>query len=324
MWVSFLNFKSRTLYYGIDAKYFRMKVLQFTVPVANEYSVVVQEDKLPYFYNYLHRHKEAQITLILKGCGTLIIGNYTQPFKAGDVYLIGTNQPHIFKSDQSHFANQSALNAHAIHIFFDHTDILTGLFNLPEFGLIKKFIGKTRQGLQVPEGYTAEIENEILLIRDTFGLKRLWHLINLLQGLALDIEEWKSLSTGFNHSFKDSEGLRMNDIYQYTMEHYSEDISLSRIASIAYMTPPSFCKYFKKHTRKTYISFLNEIRISEACKKIIAGDFDSLAYIAYATGFKSPITFNRVFRKITGMSPSDYLKKFKYNFSAQDELEEVN
>lgn len=43
-----------------------MKVIQFTVPVAEEGAVVVQEDILPYFYNYLHRHKEAQVTLIIK------------------------------------------------------------------------------------------------------------------------------------------------------------------------------------------------------------------------------------------------------------------
>jgi AraC-like DNA-binding protein len=243
-----------------------------------------------------------------------------QPFKAGDIYFIGSNQPHIFKSDQSHFANPDMMNAHAIHIFFDHTEVLNGMFNLPEFEAVKKLLGKTRQGLQVPEVYTDHSAEEVLRIRDSFGLKRLLHLVDLLQQLALEVGQWKSLSTGFNHSFKDSEGLRMNDIYQYTMEHYSEDISLSRIASVAHMTPPSFCKYFKKHTRKTYVSFLNEIRISEASKKIIAGDFDSLANIAYATGFRSPITFNRVFRKITGMSPSDYLKKFKYKFTDQDIL----
>ena len=37
-----------------------MKVIQFTVPVAEEGAVVVQEDILPYIYNYLHRHQEAQ------------------------------------------------------------------------------------------------------------------------------------------------------------------------------------------------------------------------------------------------------------------------
>ena len=74
-----------------------MKVVQFTIPVAADHSVIVQEDVLPNFYGHLHRHKEMQIMWIIKGEGTLIAGNYMQRFKSGDVYVIGANQPHVFK-----------------------------------------------------------------------------------------------------------------------------------------------------------------------------------------------------------------------------------
>ena len=80
-----------------------MKVIQFTIPVAKENSVIVQEEKQAYFYEHLHRHTETQITWIIKGEGTLIIGNYMQPFKAGDIYLIGANQPHVFKNETEYF-----------------------------------------------------------------------------------------------------------------------------------------------------------------------------------------------------------------------------
>ena len=80
-----------------------MKVVQFTIPVAKENSVIVQEERQAYFYNHLHRHNETQITWIIKGEGTLIIGNYMQTFKAGDIYIIGANQPHIFKNEPVYF-----------------------------------------------------------------------------------------------------------------------------------------------------------------------------------------------------------------------------
>ena len=72
-----------------------MRVVQFTIPVARENSVVVQEDRMPHFYNHLHRHNETQITWILKGEGTLIAGNYMQQFKSGDIFILGANLPHI-------------------------------------------------------------------------------------------------------------------------------------------------------------------------------------------------------------------------------------
>lgn len=292
-----------------------MKVIQFTVPVANEGSVVIQEDILPYFYNYLHRHKEIQITLIIKGEGTLIVGNYTQPFKADEVYVIGPNQPHMFKGDARYFENLQEKNIHAIHIFFDH-DNLKQLFNLPELEFMKKFISNASGSLQLPPNYFSKVSKEIVRISKSTDLERLMKFTYLVQYFTNSVTDWKSMSTGFSkYSYSDSEGIRMNDIFQYTIENFSEQISLSKIASLAHMTTHAFCKYFKKHTRKTYLSFLNEIRINEVCKRILEGQVESISTIAYSTGFNSAITFNRVFKKNVGMSPSDYIKKYKYKKS---------
>ncbi|NSL87460.1 AraC family transcriptional regulator [Chitinophaga solisilvae] len=289
-----------------------MKVIQFTVPVAEEGSVVIQEDILPYFYNYLHRHKEAQVTLIIKGEGTLIAGSYTQPFKAGDVYVIGANQPHMFKGDARYFENLREKNIHAIHIFFDHENTLKGLLSLPEMEPVRKFLELGKSSLQLPAAHEEKIGAEILRLRQQTGAERLFSFMSVLTYFSR-IKDWKSLSTGFSrHAYSESEGLRMNDIYQYTLEHYAENITLKRIADVAHLTTYAFCKYFKKHTRKTYLGFLNEIRINAACKKIINGDADSIASVAYATGYNNPITFNRVFRKVTGMSPSAYARQYRF------------
>ena len=75
-----------------------MKVLPFTIPASHDKTILVQEDILPYFYPHLHRHEEIQLTLILKGEGTLLVGNSMHGFCANEVYLIGANMPHVFKS----------------------------------------------------------------------------------------------------------------------------------------------------------------------------------------------------------------------------------
>ncbi|REA60875.1 AraC family transcriptional regulator [Dyadobacter luteus] len=290
-----------------------MKVLQFTPPVPKEDAVVIEEDLLPHFYNFLHRHKELQVTLIIRGEGTLIAGNYSQAFKSGDVYVIGANQPHIFKSDPAYFDNLDKQNAHAIHIFFDLERIPQAFMNLPEMGSIKKFVDSCTTGLQLPVQHTAHVGEAIKKMVGKPNLERLLSLLEVFQYFAKEVTGWKSLSTGFsNYPFPESEGNRMNDIFQYTLENYAENITLNKIASIAHITPHAFCKYFKQHTRKTYNNFLNEVRINEACKKIISGDYDGISTIAYKTGFNSAINFNRVFKKTTGMSPSDYKKEFRH------------
>jgi AraC-like DNA-binding protein len=298
-----------------------MKVIQFTVPVTLNDSIVVHEDIQSYFYNHLHRHKELQLTLILKGEGTLIVENYTQRFKEGDIYVIGAHQPHLFKSKASYYQEVQEDRIHAIHIFFDYECKLQNLFDVPEMETIKRFLEKTHHGLQLPERYCDDVSKIIKKITRNTGLKRLLSCIRLLQVLAKDVQGWKSLSTGFqNTSFTEHEDARMNNIFQFTIQHYAENITLEKIASEAHMTPHAFCKYFKKHTQKTYMAFLNEIRINEACRKIISGDFESISSVAYTTGFNSAINFNKVFKKATGKSPSEYIREYRYR---QDKLLQV-
>ncbi len=296
-----------------------MKVTQFTMPVVNKYFIVVQKDILPYFYNHMHRHNELQITLIVKGDGTLIAGNYIQPCKPGDIFFIGENTAHLFRSNPIHFLESKKNNIHAIHIFINHKHSLSSILDLPEFLNLNKFISASFHTLQKSSIYKQKLSALITEVSEKDGINRLIALIKLLQLCVDNISEWKSPGEPFaKNDLNDDEGPRMNDVYQYTKENYADDISLNKIASIACITPHAFCKYFKKHTRKTYLTFLHEVRIHEACKKIINNNFESLAEVAYATGFNNVITFNRVFKKVTSMSPKDYLLKYKFKKNMLD------
>lgn len=287
-----------------------MKVVQFTLPVSREHSVIVQEDILPHFYNHLHRHNEIQLTWIIKGQGTLIAGSAMQRFQPGDIYIFGSNQPHILKSDPDYFARGSRKQVHALTLFVDPKGAFGKVLELPEMVSVKKFLELTRTGLQVPASQRRPVSAGMLQVKEARNGYRLTCFMNLLQLLA-SIKKYKTLSgSQSEYTITESEGLRMNDIYQYTMEHYTENISLQQIARVAHLTPQAFCRYFKKHTLKTYITFLNEVRINEACKKIVAEDFDSLASVAYQTGFSNAVTFNRVFKKITGRPPKKYLQEY--------------
>ncbi|MBY0478913.1 MAG: AraC family transcriptional regulator [Chitinophagaceae bacterium] len=288
-----------------------MKVVQFTIPVAGDRSIVVQEEELPHFYNHLHRHKEIQITWIIEGTGTLIAGNYMQPFKAEEVYLLGANQPHLFKSDPVYFDQRRKKKVKALSLFFNPVQFTQTVLSLPETKNIKRLIEQSSMGLQVPAASVKKIIAEMLLVKEAKQAYILAAFLHLLQTMS-SIKGNRVLASASTHySISDSEGLRMNDVYRYTMEHYTDHIKLEEIAAVAHLTVQAFCRYFKKHTRKTYISFVNEIRINEACKKMTGADVSSISSIAYETGFSSAVSFNRVFKQITGVSPSRYITDYR-------------
>ena len=288
-----------------------MKIVQFTIPVAGDSSIVVQHEVLPHFYVHLHRHKEIQITWIKEGTGTLIAGNYMQPFKPGDIYILGANQPHLFKSDPIYFDKRKKKKVEALSLFFNPIQFNDTVLALPETKPIRRLIDQTNAGLKIPAASAKKILAEMIQVQQAKQAYRLSSFIQLLQTLS-NSKGNRILSSASNaYTISDTEGLRMNDVYRYTMEHYTEHISLEQIAVIAHLTVQAFCRYFKKHTRKTYIRFLNEIRINEACKKMTGTTADSISSVAYECGFSSAVSFNRVFKQVTGVSPSRYLADYR-------------
>jgi AraC-like DNA-binding protein len=78
------------------------------------------------------------------------------------------------------------------------------------------------------------------------------------------------------------------------------------------MNKAAFCRYFKTVTNKTYIQFLNEIRIGYACKILIEEENKNITDVAFLSGFNNMSNFNRQFKLVQGMSPSAYIKLRKF------------
>ena len=100
----------------------------------------------------------------------------------------------------------------------------------------------------------------------------------------------------------------MTDVLEYTFENYNKDVCLEAVAQVAAMTKNSFCKYFKKVTNKTYFEFLKEIRVEHACKLIRRHKDLRIFDVAYQCGFKNISNFNKQFKMVTTLSPSDFKK----------------
>src|SRR5690606_17213734 len=122
------------------------------------------------------------------------------------------------------------------------------------------------------------------------GLPKLMCLLEIFEFLISNETEMKSLYSGLRESnFNDKVGVRINEILRYSLENFNKEISIEEIAQLIHMTPSAFCKYFKKHTMKTYVTFLNEIRIERACQMLINRSTDNISEVAYQCGFNTVV-----------------------------------
>ncbi|HTL10821.1 MAG TPA: AraC family transcriptional regulator, partial [Chitinophagaceae bacterium] len=251
------------------------------------------------------------ITSVLAGTCTLLAGNHMQQFRDGEVFVIGANQPHLFKSDPAYFEKGSRKMIHSLNLFFKPSGFIEPLLQLPEMSRIKKWMAGAAHGLQAAPNAAQKITQALQTINAATNGKRMAAFILLLQLLA-DSKKWQPFSTdAFTHNFTDIEGLRINDVYQYSMANYTRAIALEEVAALVHLTVPSFCRYFKKHTAKTYIQFLNEVRVNEARKQLLDKKMSGIAAVAYQSGFNNVVNFNRVFKSVTGRSPSAFLQQYR-------------
>lgn len=277
-----------------------MKVLPFKVPKPQGDALIYQEDHEQVFYDKLHQHEEIQISYIQKGHGTLIVGDTINTYRTDDVIVIGSNLPHVFKSEPSNDISSM------ITLFFTPDAFGPHFFDLEELGSTRQFFRKAAFGFKLKHT-PHTIKSLFLALGNASKLKRFIYFIELLSRLSKSRDQALS-SFIYDKRFTDDEGQRMQDIMAFTTENFDREIDLNAIASVANMTNNAFCKYFKKRTNKTYFRFLNEFRVEHASKLLLSNADYSIAEIAERSGFNNMSNFNRTFKRLKGCTPSQ-LKK---------------
>jgi len=274
-----------------------MKVLPFKIPKPEKTALIYQEDIGITFYDKLHQHEEIQVSLILEGEGTLIVGDTINYYKKDDILVIGGNIPHVFKSN-----TETSTKSHMLSVFFKYSSFGNGFFRLEDLNELDVFFIKAEKGFKL---ISSKSEASRLFL-ELHAASRLERLIILLQLLKIGAKsDYQSLSSFiYDKTYNEIEGKRMQDVFEFTMSHYTEKITLEKIANVANMTKNAFCKYFKKRTNKTYVRFLNELRIEHSCRLIYSDPELPLTEIAYRSGYNNISNFNKQFKAIKKQRPS--------------------
>ena len=285
-----------------------MKVLPFKVPVSDETSFRIQIDRMKYFYDKFHHHQEVQITWIQKSYGSLLMGNTIATFEENDLLVIGANVPHSFQNDEVFYKKNNKYSAEATSILFNKNAFGKPFFDLPEMKSIKNFIKNADKGYRITGKTKEEIIAQLKLIEEKNGIERFLILMEILNRLSISKEVEFLTNLSFLGNPTSSESKKLETVFQYMLDHHQQTIKLEEVAKVANLSVSAFCRFFKLRTRKTFSQFVNEFRISVACKKLLLDDF-SISEVCYEVGFTNLSNFNRQFKKITGYTPSQYIVK---------------
>ncbi len=130
---------------------------------------------------------------------------------------------------------------------------------------------------------------------------------NNLDELKQDLSSLLHEFIGLSHM---EEGTLISRIRQYMLEHYAENLSLSKIAQEHYLNPSYLSQLFKSKTGENISRFLEDIRIEKA-RELLSGLSVSVVDVAFMVGYNDARYFSKVFKKNTGMLPSAYQERHK-------------
>lgn len=250
----------------------------------------------------LHWHDCVELNCVLKGRGTYIINNVQYDMVQGDIFVINNKELHYAFSDGS---------LDLLVIAFEPAFICQ---NSPfDYEYLKPFldrkqnfcnrIGSQSEVAQIIAHSMADILEEKQNERDGFKLVIKSVVMKILALLYRYHKEQGELGNDVLEHQQRFE--KLEKAVEYINKNFMHSISLDTAAGLVYMNPSYFSDYFRKVMQTTVTEYITSLRINHALQ-LLKTTSHRITEISMACGFESISHFNRVFKKLTGLSPSEY------------------
>lgn len=249
-----------------------------------------------------HQHPEWELSYIQTGSGTRMLGQKVEGFARGEVVLLPSNMPHCWSFDQYDHDEEGKIRN--ITICFSETLLNSCLDSFPELAPAIRKVKSFKEAIRF-EGVTLELlQHEMSQMQGLDPVRQLLSLLNIFSVIASsDNLKVVGRSEKQNRSTE-----KMRAIHLYILNHFQQHITLDEVAVYVNMNRSSLCTFFKRNQGLSLVSYLNEFRIESSCQMLRETDV-SIAEICYRVGFNDVPYYNRLFRRIKGVSPGVYRQR---------------
>jgi len=275
-------------------------IVREITPLKSEDLFILLNNKEAKFDYQIHFHSDYELNMVCNTSGKRIVGDSVEVFDNFDMILLGSNLPHVWKAPTTE-------DTHVITIQF-HDQILNSfLMNKRLFSPIRDMLERSLRGLDFSEETKLRVKDKIFALSQSHGFNTALDFFSILYELATSQGQRNLASSTYNTTtvIKDSKSRRIAKVCSYIDENFKEEIKLTHVAELIGMSDSAFSHFFKKRTNRSFVSYLNDVRIGHATKMLFETTH-SVSEIAFLCGFYNISNFNRIFKKSKGQTPSEY------------------
>lgn len=261
---------------------------------------VIRESR-PLLSQAWHYHPQLEICFTEKSFGRRFVGNHISDYEEGDMVMFGPNLPHGFTTD-----------GYCQQVVIQMTEDFLGhdFLQKPELRKIRGLFHHAKRGLEVGPNTKLKARDKIDQLKTAEGFHQMIYLLELL-GIVAEAEDLAPICSEEYSLDLDATNLnRVKVVYDYIVQHFQEEIRIKTVAGLLNLTEVAFYKFIRRHTKKTFISILNEFRISYASKLLISTD-KSISQICFESGFNNASYFNRKFKEVMNQTPHEFRNHYK-------------
>ena len=283
-----------------------MKVQEIRLIQEPTSSFILYHEKNP--FTRWHYHPEYELVLIRKGRGRRMVGDHIDRFADNDLVLIGSNLPHEWLCDRKYFENNSGFLGEGIVIQFLRNFLGDRFLEIPENYMLKKVLENSLRGIELGGESKHKIKHYMLKMLDQNPSDRFYSLFNIFQALT-ELENQAFLSSPASLEPVRLKGHEpMRKALDYILQNYQQRIEIKDLLQITNMSNTAFYAAFKTTYRMSFKSYLLKIRVGYACRLLTDGAM-TISEIAYDCGFENISNFNRQFKKIKEITPSEFQER---------------
>ncbi|MDR0891111.1 MAG: AraC family transcriptional regulator [Mediterranea sp.] len=285
------------------------KTFEEITPLSARDCFVVMERTKKSFTFPLHVHPECELNLIERAQGALrIVGDSEELIDDEDLVFI-TN-PHLEHAWVNRYNNPEQ-EIHEVTIQLNPEFLVDQILIKEQFANLRTLFQMAKNGVAFDHETIARVRPMIQeFIDEKNGLFAVTKLLHILYELSISTGIRQLASSSFTHNHVSEFDIRLDKVIAYIRKNYQRPIYMPDAAAIVNMSISSFSRFIRKHTSKSFVRFLTDIRLGIAARFLLETD-DNIADISFKCGFTNLSNFNRSFKQAKGMTPTLFRKNYK-------------
>ena len=287
-----------------------MGKLIIEIPPISDKDCYYLQERYKSCFNYpLHKHNAFELNFVENCAGARrIVGDNIEVLGDYDLALIGCNLEHVWEQSEC-----SSGSIHEITLQMPADLFSDAWLNRRVMQPVKEMFENARVGIAFGMKAIMTVYDRLnSLVKSEPSFRAMQTMLGIMYDLATSDDYHCLSSSHYSHTEVPVVSRRIQKIKDYIDSHYQEEVRMETLSSMVNMTPNALSRFFKQRTNRSISNYINEVRIGQATLLLVDSTM-TVVEISYKCGFNSISNFNRIFKSVKGVTPTEFRESYKKN-----------